>query len=90
MTRITTSNGGWTWPKQPLLRISLGYQQMRQGDLAKAIETLEAVTSPSVAKHAAFSSFSVCIQPLLFERIEPYAKDAACPSQTRKAKVGLS
>ena len=25
-------------PKQPLLRISLGYQQMRTGDLAKAIQ----------------------------------------------------
>ena len=28
-------------PRQPLLRISLGYQQMRQGDLARAVETLE-------------------------------------------------
>ena len=31
-------------PKQPLLRTSLGYHQMRLGDPAKAIETLEAVT----------------------------------------------
>src|SRR6185312_9239350 len=30
-------------PKQPMLRISLGYQQMRTGDLTKAIETLEGV-----------------------------------------------
>src|ERR1700684_1021776 len=32
-------------PRQPLLRISRGYQQMRLGDLAKAVETLEAVVS---------------------------------------------
>jgi serine/threonine-protein kinase len=32
-------------PRQPLLRISLGYQQMRLGDLARAVDTLEGIIS---------------------------------------------
>ncbi len=47
-------------PKQPLLRISLGYQQMRQGDLAKAIETLETVTREEVSLRIVYPTIALC------------------------------
>jgi eukaryotic-like serine/threonine-protein kinase len=47
-------------PKQPLLRISLGYQQMRQGDLAKAIETLEAVTREEASLRIVYPTIALC------------------------------
>ena len=47
-------------PKQPLLRISLGYQQMRQGDLGKAIETLEAVTREAKSLRIVYPTIALC------------------------------
>ena len=47
-------------PKQPLLRISLGYQQMRQGDLAKAIDTLEAVTREEASLRIVYPTIALC------------------------------
>ena len=47
-------------PKQPLLRISLGYQQMRQGDLAKAIETLETVTREAASLRIVYPTIALC------------------------------
>jgi tetratricopeptide (TPR) repeat protein len=47
-------------PKQPLLRISLGYQQMRQGDLSKAIETLEAVTREERSLRIVYPTIALC------------------------------
>ncbi len=47
-------------PKQPLLRISLGYQQMRQGDLAKAIETLEKVTREEASLRIVYPTIALC------------------------------
>ncbi len=47
-------------PKQPLLRISLGYQQMRQGDLAKAIDTLEAVTQEQHSLRIVYPTIALC------------------------------
>ena len=47
-------------PKQPLLRISLGYQQMRQGDLGKAIETLEAVTREATSLRIVYPTIALC------------------------------
>jgi serine/threonine-protein kinase len=47
-------------PKQPLLRISLGYQQMRQGDLPKAIETLEAVTREEASLRIVYPTIALC------------------------------
>ena len=47
-------------PKQPLLRISLGYQQMRTGDLARAIETLEAVTSEEKSLRIVYPTIALC------------------------------
>src|SRR6195952_4695215 len=47
-------------PKQPLLRISLGYQQMRTGDLAKAIETLEKVTSEEKSLRIVYPTIALC------------------------------
>jgi serine/threonine-protein kinase len=47
-------------PKQPLLRISLGYQQMRQGDLAKAIETLETVTREATSLRIVYPTIALC------------------------------
>ena len=47
-------------PKQPLLRISLGYQQMRTGDLARAIETLEAVTREERSLRIVYPTIALC------------------------------
>jgi serine/threonine protein kinase/tetratricopeptide (TPR) repeat protein len=47
-------------PKQPLLRISLGYQQMRQGDLSKAIETLETVTREEASLRIVYPTIALC------------------------------
>ncbi|QHN03467.1 protein kinase [Granulicella sp. WH15] len=47
-------------PKQPLLRISLGYQQMRSGDLTKAIETLESVTREERSLRIVYPTIALC------------------------------
>jgi serine/threonine-protein kinase len=47
-------------PRQPLLRISLGYQQMRLGDLARAIATLEAVVSDEASLRIVFPTIALC------------------------------
>jgi len=47
-------------PKQPMLRISLGYQQMRTGDLPKAIETLENVIRDESSLRIVFPTIALC------------------------------
>jgi len=47
-------------PKQPMLRISLGYQQMRTGDLPKAIETLEGVIRDEKSIRIVFPTIALC------------------------------
>jgi serine/threonine-protein kinase len=47
-------------PKQPLLRISLGYQQMRTGDLTRAIETLESVTREAKSLRIVYPTIALC------------------------------
>ncbi len=47
-------------PKQPLLRISQGYQQMRQGDLARAILTLENVTFEEPSLRIVYPTIALC------------------------------
>ena len=47
-------------PRQPLLRISLGYQQMRSGDAAKAIETLETVTREAPSLRIVYPTIALC------------------------------
>jgi eukaryotic-like serine/threonine-protein kinase len=47
-------------PRQPLLRISLGYQQMRTGDLPKAIETLENVIRDESSLRIVFPTIALC------------------------------
>jgi serine/threonine protein kinase/tetratricopeptide (TPR) repeat protein len=47
-------------PRQPLLRISLGYQQMRQGDLARAVATLESVISDEASLRIVFPTIALC------------------------------
>jgi serine/threonine-protein kinase len=47
-------------PRQPLLRISLGYQQMRLGDLARAVATLEAVVSDDATLRIVFPTIALC------------------------------
>ena len=47
-------------PRQPLLRISKGYQQMRQGQLAQAIETLERVTRDDSTLRIVFPTIAMC------------------------------
>ena len=47
-------------PKQPLLRISLGYQQMRTGNLALAVETLEAVTREEKSLRIVYPTIALC------------------------------
>ncbi len=47
-------------PRQPLLRISRGYQQMRTGDLPKAIETLENVIRDESSLRIVFPTIALC------------------------------
>jgi serine/threonine-protein kinase len=47
-------------PRQPLLRISLGYQQMREGNLAQAIETLETVTREDASLRIVYPTIALC------------------------------
>ncbi|HEX7158272.1 MAG TPA: protein kinase, partial [Edaphobacter sp.] len=47
-------------PRQPLLRISLGYQQMRTGDLPAAIETLETVIRDDKSLRIVFPTIALC------------------------------
>ncbi|MGA7158661.1 MAG: protein kinase [Acidobacteriaceae bacterium] len=47
-------------PRQPLLRISKGYQQMRQGQLEKAIQTLEQVTRDDSTLRIVFPTIAMC------------------------------
>ncbi|HTC76362.1 MAG TPA: protein kinase [Edaphobacter sp.] len=47
-------------PKQPMLRISRGYQQMRTGDLPHAIETLENVIRDDASMRIVFPTIALC------------------------------
>jgi serine/threonine-protein kinase len=47
-------------PKQPLLRISLGYQKMREGNLAEAIEILETVTREEASLRIVYPTIALC------------------------------
>ncbi len=51
-------------PKQPLLRISEGYQFMRSGELERAIETLEAVTLEDPSLRIVFPTIAMCYAQL--------------------------
>jgi serine/threonine-protein kinase len=47
-------------PRQPLLRISKGYQQMREGRLTEAISTLEQVTQDDASLRIVFPTIAMC------------------------------
>jgi serine/threonine protein kinase/tetratricopeptide (TPR) repeat protein/TolB-like protein len=47
-------------PKQPLLRISQGYQQMREGQLSQAVETLENVIQDDASLRIVFPTIAMC------------------------------
>jgi serine/threonine protein kinase/tetratricopeptide (TPR) repeat protein len=47
-------------PRQPLLRISRGYQQMREGQLERAVETLESVTRDDESLRIVFPTIAMC------------------------------
>lgn len=47
-------------PRQPLLRISRGYQQMRTGDLEGAIQTLESVIRDEKSVRIVFPTIALC------------------------------
>lgn len=47
-------------PRQPLLRISRGYQQMRTGDLEAAIQTLESVIRDEKSVRIVFPTIALC------------------------------
>jgi serine/threonine-protein kinase len=47
-------------PRQPLLRISQGYQQMREGELSKAIATLEQVIEDDASLRIVFPTIAMC------------------------------
>ncbi len=51
-------------PKQPLLRISQGYQFMRTGNLERAIETLEGVTQEDASLRIVFPTIAMCYAQL--------------------------
>ncbi len=47
-------------PRQPLLRISQGYQQMRQGQLTDAVATLEGVLRDDASLRIVFPTIAMC------------------------------
>ena len=47
-------------PRQPLLRISQGYQHMREGNLSKAVETLEKVIHDDASLRIVFPTIAMC------------------------------
>ena len=47
-------------PRQPLLRISQGYQQMRLGELAEAVKTLEGVIRDDASSRIVFPTIAMC------------------------------
>ncbi len=47
-------------PRQPLLRISSGYQQMRLGQVSKAIATLESVTNDDASLRIVYPTIAMC------------------------------
>jgi serine/threonine-protein kinase len=47
-------------PRHPLLRTSAGYQQMREGNLAKAIEILEGVIHDDTSLRIAVPTLALC------------------------------
>jgi serine/threonine protein kinase/tetratricopeptide (TPR) repeat protein len=47
-------------PRQPLLRISLGYQKMREGNLAEAIQILETVTREETSLRIVYPTIALC------------------------------
>ena len=47
-------------PKQPLLRISRGYQQMREGQLSRAVDTLEQVVRDDASVRIVFPTIAMC------------------------------
>jgi serine/threonine-protein kinase len=47
-------------PKQPLLRISQGYQQMREGQLSRAVDTLEGVIRDDATMRIVFPTIAMC------------------------------
>ncbi|RXH55275.1 serine/threonine-protein kinase [Granulicella sibirica] len=47
-------------PRQPLLRISKGYQEMRLGDLSKAVATLEAVVREDDTMRIVYPTIALC------------------------------
>jgi len=51
-------------PRQPLLRISLGYQYMRTGDLAKAISILEEVIAVDASLRIVSPTIAMCYTQL--------------------------
>jgi serine/threonine protein kinase/tetratricopeptide (TPR) repeat protein len=51
-------------PRQPLLRTSLGYQQMRTGDLPKAIEILENVIRDDASLRIVYPTIALCYAQL--------------------------
>ncbi len=51
-------------PRQPLLRISLGYQQMRTGDLTQAIETLESAIREDDSLRIVYPTIALCYAQL--------------------------
>ena len=47
-------------PKQPLLRISQGYQHMREGQLSRAVDTLEEVIRDDASLRIVFPTIAMC------------------------------
>ncbi|HEX4156554.1 MAG TPA: protein kinase [Acidobacteriaceae bacterium] len=47
-------------PRQPLLRISRGYQEMREGQLSRAVDTLEHVIRDDATLRIVFPTIAMC------------------------------
>ncbi len=57
---LSTQKGLTLEPRHPLLRTSVAYQYMRQGDLRKAIDTLEEVIHDDDRMRIAYPTLAMC------------------------------
>ena len=78
-------------PKQPLLRTSLGYQQMRMGDLSAAIATLEQVTREEPSLRIVYPTIALCYAQLgERERAASFIVDETLSAAEADSEMGVS
>ena len=77
-------------PRQPLLRISQGYQQMRIGQLSKAVETLEKVTQDDNSLRIVYPTIAMCyVQLGERKRATEFIREETLAAAEADSEMGL-